>query len=293
MTDTSMFHGDLVSSSRILYTPSPFARASLIHLQETGYLEAKQPHASQRDNLLSYLFFIVLSGAGTLEYRGASYSLQAGDCVFLDCRSPYSHQTSEKLWQLKWIHFYGPNMASIYDKYTERGGRAAFHPHSLQPYESLLDSLYQTAASSDYIRDMRIYENITGLLTLLMEESWHPERKNLSSKKQNLLLVKEYLDAHFHEKILLDQLADTFYINKFYLTRVFKEQFGVSISNYLLQLRITRVKQLLRFTDRTIEAIGAECGMEDGNYFARMFRRVEGMSPSQFRRSWVSNSHPD
>ncbi len=289
MAQTSMFHGDLVSSSRILYTPSAFARTSLIHLQEIGRLEAKQPHTSKRDHLMSFLFFIVLTGSGTLEYHETVHRLQAGDCVFLDCRSPYSHQTSENLWQLKWIHFYGPNMADIYDKYTERGGRTAFHPVSLHPYEQLLDDLYQTADSSDYIRDMRIYEKITGLLTLLMEESWHPENRNLSAKKQNLLLVKEYLDTHFHEKILLDQLAETFYINKYYLTRVFREQFGLSISNYLLQLRVTRAKQLLRFTDRTIESIGAECGMEDGNYFARMFRRVEGMSPSQFRRSWVNN----
>ena len=146
MAQTSMFHGDLVSSSRILYTPSAFARTSLIHLQEIGRLEAKQPHTSKRDHLMSFLFFIVLTGSGTLKYHETIHRLQAGDCVFLDCRSPYSHQTSENLWQLKWIHFYGPNMADIYDKYTERGGRTAFHPVLLHPYEQLLDDLYRDAA---------------------------------------------------------------------------------------------------------------------------------------------------
>ena len=48
--------------------------------------------------------------------------------------------------------------------------------------------------------------------------------------------------THFAEKITLDALAERFYINKFYLTRVFKEQFGLSVTSYLTQLRITQAK---------------------------------------------------
>ena len=48
-----------VDSSRILYTPSAFARTSLLHLQEIGSLEAIQPHTSARENLVSYLCFVV------------------------------------------------------------------------------------------------------------------------------------------------------------------------------------------------------------------------------------------
>ena len=62
----------------------------------------------------------------------------------------------------------------------------------------------------------------------------------------------------------------------------FREQFGVSINAYLLSLRITHAKQLLRFTDFTIEKIGIQCGMKDANYFSRMFKKVEGISPGHF-----------
>ena len=285
--DTSMFHGSLVTTSRILYTPSAFARTSLIHLQETGSLRATKPHTSQRENLASYLFFLVCSGGGTLQYAGRTRPLRAGDCVFLDCQKPYSHRTSDDLWQLKWVHFYGPNMNSIYDKYIERGGGPCFHPKNPEPYDRLLNKLYETAASEDHVRDMRIFETLAALLTLLMEESWDPEsRRHSPFRKQDLQEIKEYLDRHYAQRITLDDLADRFYINKFYLTRIFKEQFGTSINNYLLQTRITHAKQLLRFTDRTIESIGRECGIEDANYFSRMFRKVEGISPGEFRRMW-------
>ena len=75
-----------VTSSRILYTPSTFARTSLLHLQEVGSLQAIYPHTSTRTNLTSFLCFVVLSGNGTLTYEGTTYELSAGDCVFIDCR---------------------------------------------------------------------------------------------------------------------------------------------------------------------------------------------------------------
>jgi len=284
--DTSFFYGDVVESKRILYTPSPFARTNLIHLQEIGQLTAHQPHTSRRKNLSSFLFFTIMSGSGRLEYGGCSYALSAGDCVFLDCRKAYAHYTGEDLWTLMWVHFYGPNVKNIYEKYTERGGGPFFHPQNTKGFEQLLGELYRIAESADYLRDMKIMEKLTSLLVLLMEESWHPEKRKEASKKQNLLEVKEYLDQHYTEAISLDLLAKQFYINKFYLTRIFKEQFGTSINHYLMEVRITHAKQLLRFTDMTVEAVGAECGMRDANYFSRLFKKLEGISPGEFRKMW-------
>ena len=60
-----------VSSSRIIYTPSTFARTSLLHLQEVGSLQAVHPHVSQRSDLVSFLCFVVLSGEGKLSSNGA------------------------------------------------------------------------------------------------------------------------------------------------------------------------------------------------------------------------------
>lgn len=96
-----------VTSSRILYTPSTFARTSLLHLQEIGSLQAIHQHTSTRTNLTSFLCFVVLSGEGTLSYEEQTYQLGEGDCVFIDCRKAYSHSTSDNLWSLQWCHFYG------------------------------------------------------------------------------------------------------------------------------------------------------------------------------------------
>lgn len=89
--------------------------------------------------------------------------------------------------------------------------------------------------------------------------------------------MKEYLDEHYTEKIALDDLSEHFFINKFYLSKIFKESYGTTVNSYLISKRITRAKQLLRFTDMTVDEIGAAVGMADANYFSRMFRKVEGI----------------
>lgn len=285
--DSSLFSENMVKSNRIIYTPSPFARTNLIHLQEIGTLKAQKPHTSRRENLSSFLLFLVLEGSGYLEYDGLRTALKKGDCVFLDCKKPYSHHTADNLWSLQWVHFYGPNMNGIYEKYIERGGHTCFHPEHPKKFTDALDELFVIADSSDYIRDMKIFEKLTSLLTLLMEESWHPENSGkISAKKQDLQRVKEYIDRNFQQKLSLDALAETFFINKFYLTRIFKEQFGITVNSYLLQVRITHAKQLLRFSDLSIEKIAQECGMSDANYFARMFKKIEGIAPGEYRKRW-------
>lgn len=283
----SLFSGNLVKSNRIIYTPSVFAKNNLMYLQEIGESQARQPHTSTRKNLASYLFFIVTKGSGTLEYQNSIYHLSQGDCVFIDCQKPYAHQSSENLWELKWIHFFGSNMDSIYEKYTELGGRPSFRALNAEVFIQLWEQLFLHASSNSYMKDMEIYSNLATLLTALLNENKNSSVNSYSfHNKQNLQNIKKYLDEHYLEKITLEQLSSKFYINKFYLTRIFKEQFGISITNYLLQLRITHAKMLLRFTDMPIDKISHECGMNDANYFSRVFKKVEGITPGQFRKMW-------
>lgn len=308
----------IVTSNRILYTASSFARSSLLHLQEIGELEAKKSHTSSREGLQSYLFFIVLSGSGTLTYHEKTYSLSPGSCVFIDCNSPYSHSTDpHNLWKLRWIHFYGTMMSSVYQKYCERGGRPVFvlssddsvsdassdqqklkneknagedeveNAGKMDQISFVWSSLFTTASNHDYMRDMLINQYLSQLLTIIMAESWHPEdQEDLPKKRLQLQSVKEWIDNNYSSKITLDELSHAFYINKYYLSKSFKEQFGQSISSYLLSVRITKAKQLLRFSTKTIEAIGYECGLGAPHYFSQRFKEIEGVPPSKYREQW-------
>lgn len=290
--DEQLFHGNLVKSKRILYTASMFAKNNLFYLQETGELYALKQHTSRREELKSYLFFIVLDGSGTLQYEDTSFAIEKGDCIFIDCKKRYSHKSSkDQLWHLKWVHFYGITIENIYEKYLLQGGRPCFRTKELENYSLLLQELYNITNLDHQLRDMMIFEKLTGLLTLIMSENYRNETisPEMASAKAKLLDIKNYLDAHYTEKVTLSFLELNFYINKYYLTRLFKENFGISINNYLIQKRITEAKYQLRFTNKTIKIISHNCGMTDTSYFNRLFKKVEGITPGEFRKLWCKN----
>lgn len=282
----ALFHGNLVNTNRIIYTPSSFAKLSLLHIQEIGSLQATKPHTCKREHLTSYLFFLVHSGTGILDYDGFTYPLSAGDCAFIDCSKSYSHSTTENLWSLSWIHFNGPTAVNIYQKYKERGGLPVFKPTNFNLYLSLFQNLYEITSSQSYTRDMEINTGISSILSLLMADSWHPEKIQHKTPKNNMIEVKRYLDENYSQKITLDILAEHYHINKYYLTRIFKEQFGLSIMDYLLSIRITESKNLLRFSNKSAEEIGILCGIGDIYYFSRVFKKVEGISIREYRKQW-------
>lgn len=301
-TNNNLFTNDCVSSKRQLYTASAFARSSLLYLQETGHLKAIRPHVSGRDHLSSYLFFVVKSGEGWLEYNGVKYELCEGDCCFIDCKYGYSQSSSETLWQISWCHWSGNNMPAIYNKYCERGGRPTFHPDNPEPFTALLDSLYTTASSESYIRDVEINSLLNELIGLLFAETVYEENEDkpavantttgstaaATTAAINISAIKTYIDTHYNTPLNLTYLSTYFHFNKNYVSRRFKESFGMSVGSYIGLVRVGRAKELLRFTDMSVEQCGYECGYEDVNYFSRVFKKVEGCSPSEYRKSWRS-----
>ena len=278
-----------VDSRRILYTPSSFARESLLHLQEVGTLRALQPHTSRREDLRSYLCFLVEEGEGLLDWEGQKHPLRRGDVVFIDCRRGYAHSTGlpgKALWVLKWCHFDGPTMATIYEKYCQRGGSPIIRGAEYDRYSRLMDEIYAIAGSNDYIRDMRINEKLGQLLTVLMESSWDREVRVQDPRKMDIRRIKAFLDEHFREKITLESVASHFYVDKHYLARRFKAEYGTTVTQYIHRLRITEAKWMLRFTRKTVEQIGLECGAGELTYFSRLFKKLEGVSPSEYRSRW-------
>lgn len=285
--NSSSFSGDIVNANRVIYTASEFAKKNLLYLQEIGESQAQQPHVSTRKNLSSYLFFIVTKGSGTLKYQNITYPLSQNDCVFIDCQNTYSHHSSENLWELKWIHLFGFNMNSIYEKYLESGGNPIIRPRNTEAFLQLWEQIFHHASIHTLTAEMEIYSRLTSLIAALLSECENVNAVSYSVHSDQILQnIRNYLDTHYTEKITLDFLSGKFFINKFYLSRIFREKFGDSITQYLLKLKITQAKKLLRFTDLSIEEISLECGMSDANYFSRIFKKIEGTTPGQFRKMW-------
>lgn len=275
-----------VKSNRILPTSSSYARDHFLYVQEIGTLTSQSPHISTRNNIYSFLFLVVTNGSGSFSYMGKTRSIHAGDCVFIDCREPYSHESSgDDPWTLTWVHFYGKDLPDFYMQYRNMGFTYFFHPVSLANILSTLSNLYHEQEHKSSTTEIMSHKYLTDIVVFAFAENREEEKESVSMNEK-LQQIREYMSVHYSEKITLNSLAGLFYISKFHLSREYKRFFGVTIMNDLTSLRISQAKSLLRFTDRSIEQIAEECGFLDGTYFIKVFKSAENMTPYSYRTKW-------
>lgn len=97
--------------------------------------------------------------------------------------------------------------------------------------------------------------------------------------------IEVYIAAHFLEDISMQDVARVMNYSDAYFCKLFKRCFKVNFSTYLNEYRISRAKNLLTTTRSSIKEISTSCGYTDSNYFTRVFRRITGVTPSEYRFS--------
>ena len=93
----------------------------------------------------------------------------------------------------------------------------------------------------------------------------------------------QHISVHYAERLTLDEMADMVYMSPAYLSRVFKNETGVTFNQYINRVRITKAKELLRNRRLKLTDISLMVGYEDQSYFTRVFKKLEGISPSRYR----------
>ena len=273
-------------SDRVLATPSSYAKSHYLYVQEIGPLTSMEPHISSRENLSSYLFLAVRKGEGYLTYRGKRHFIKAGDCVYINCRNQYAHEsTAEHPWTLMWVHFNGNGADDFYRIYQSQERNSIFHPADTAPFTDSLTALYGLMHEKPSLMELYAHRYLTDLITLCFTEG-RPGTDREDSLSPKLLSVRQYLEEHYMEKISLEQLSSRFFISKYHLSREYKKHYGITIGNDLTARRLSHAKSLLRFSDGSIEGIATACGFSDAGYFIKVFRRSEGMTPLEYRRNW-------
>ena len=96
--------------------------------------------------------------------------------------------------------------------------------------------------------------------------------------------MTDYLNQHLDEEISLKILGDVFYLTPNYISRIFRDELGVNYLAYLTHLRIERARNLLLTTDMAIADVSEAAGFHDYRTFTKVFKRYEGVPPTQFRK---------
>ena len=100
--------------------------------------------------------------------------------------------------------------------------------------------------------------------------------------------ITRYLQEHLAEEVSLSVLAEEFHLSAQYISQLFKNEIGVGFLAYLTTIRMERAKQLLLSTSLSIAEVSEQSGYSDYRVFTKVFKKSEGITPSQYRRDFIA-----
>lgn len=267
---------------RIRNTPTASAANNLLYVQEVGCLPSELAGRTQIKQIDSFLIIFVLKGTGYVRYDGAEYRVSEGKGVFIDCHTEHSYRCDpDDPWEVLWLHFNG-NSAAYYYRLFQKKGFCIFFPHCIKDFISIIYEIIANNAHKTNDTEIINSKLITDILTMILSNPGiHGPSDDYSYQMRS---VKEYIDSHFTKSINLDELSEAFYMNKYYLTREFKKEYGETIFQHIIGRRIDYAKNLLSSTDKTIEEIALLSGFNDQSYFSRQFKKIVGVSALAYRK---------
>ena len=231
-----------------------------------------------------HLFHFVTRGEGALEIDGERFILGKGDAFLIPAEMPsYYEASAERPWSYSWAGFTGMRAAAYVgqildaapERYVLRGLDTEKYAASIKK-AAYLDG----TNGENYFRvGAVLYELFSFLASELPGPLQDAHSPSVAAR------VKFYLDAKYTEKLRLGEVAEKFHIHPNHLSRAFREAFGIAPKPYLEKLKLGKALRMLRETDAPISLIAASLGFEDQHAFSKAFRKSQGVSPTDYRKS--------
>jgi AraC-like DNA-binding protein len=230
-----------------------------------------------------YLIHYISSGSGTYRTGGKTYVLQAGDAFLAYPDTEICYQASEEdPWTYEWVGFSGSDAAPMIS--STDFSRTVPVVHSIICGDALRHQLSRINAA--FGNTFQNAVQMTGELYLLFSiliryATLTPSEK--SSDTENVNQAVTYIASRYSYAITVEDIAAFVGVSRSTLFRQFRRVRQLSPKEYLDRYRNRRAIQLLKQTDLPVASVAASVGYEDPLYFSRVFKKLMGISPSQFR----------
>lgn len=245
-----------------------------------------------------YRIFYITDGSILLKFKDSEFTLEKNSFVLIPPEFPYCLEaTSEKSCELLCFNFdcvrndlsvetRHPDIESMFnnsyvfekDRIPEFERRIVIKDASFMR-EKLLD-IYKEFQSVQFGYREKGESSLCGLLVSCLRRTSH-----YGSKEINLVTsVKEYLLENMSEACDAASIGEIFHYHPNYINRVFKEREGTTIHNFLIVHRVNLAKELLATSNLTLEKISVRCGFKTSAHFSQCFKKLCGMTPSDFRK---------
>lgn len=210
----------------------------------------------------------VISGKGTLEYNGESLQVCSGQFFIIFANEPAKYYADDNdPWKYTWIAYDGLyiNRLKILNNYVFNFNQSIFAEFIENTFNGMTDK-FSTAALLFYIHGVFLHDN--------KNDSLH----NYPDEAKRIIKLK------YMQSITVSEIAKMLSIDKRYMSRIFKEKFGKTVINYLIEIRMNRACELLK-EGYSVADTASMVGYTDAFNFSKMFCKKIGVSPREFKNS--------
>ena len=249
-----------------------------------GYYKQALNHTMSRNKHDDYLIIYCLDGEGKLTVNKQIHIVKAGDIICLPKGVAHAYKASEATpWTIYWVHFSGDKSEDFIDYLAINSNNYVFplgiHSRLTSDFESLLECRQYSYNINAFVHTASLLRQILTHIAQLQ-----PLAKQQAAHNFDLERVHSLMQARVHEQLELEALAETVSLSKFHFIKKYKELTGTTPINHFIHLKVERACHLLDVTTKSINEISFAVGYEDAYYFSRIFKKIMGISPSQYRR---------
>lgn len=253
------------------------------HARSTGKYREGRGFAYYREGFDAYCVFITVSGAGEIVYRGETKRMERGDMVFTSSGLPAHVRSLNDDWRFCFVNI-GGNACPYFEELWNGGGCTVIRPRDAGHYADLMDCISAELGAPDASSDLTVNLLITTLLTDALKEK--SENETPYSPRQYPPWVREasaILSEKCAEELRISELATHFYMEQNNFIRRFKGYTGKTPKEYQIACRMERATALLSGSDLSLSEIAARCGFASHSFFSKTFKRLYGITPTQYR----------
>ncbi|WP_167859655.1 AraC family transcriptional regulator [Paenibacillus cymbidii] len=247
----------------------------------------------------------MLEGSGSETINGVTHRMQPGVASFLLPHHIHHVESDSDRPLVKYCCMFDINLlfGSAYEAELSRllfrvgselPSSVAFDPALAAQMQSVLDMLHAEYVNKDGIgRNSFIRVKLTEAMLLFIRAAQAaadapPPSGELSEAGLDFGEVLRFIHVHYAEPLTLDRLAEHCRVSAAHLSRSFKKRIGCSFLDYLHRLRVESAASMMRSTDMTLIDIAADAGFPSYRSFSRIFRDLQGRTPSEYRLAFKS-----
>lgn len=246
--------------------------------------------------------FFVLQGEALLHLPHTDVSLHPRHLYIIPAYTVHSYEC-HGLFRLYYLHVYegfknDMNIQEVYDLPTEvEATEETEHlfeyicrqqPDARLPHAdpSSYDNTAQISRYLERYRNMPLWQKmeLRGAMLMIVSHFLRQATPRVWTGDERMKRVLGYIHNRICESIDLEELAQVANVSRPYLIKLFRHEFGFSPIQYINNKKVERAQLLLYTTNMTIKEVAYTLGFNDQNYFIRMFHKVEGVTPQEYRR---------